>query len=115
MWSRLDDALIDHEKVSIAGELLGENGRAIVIGFYAVGLMWTNKHLTDGVLSLAVVKGFPHVTDPLSVADALVKAGLWDKNGNGFHIHDFSDFNPSAAAVKRKRKEDRVRKREKTA
>ena len=111
MWSRLDDELIDHAKVFAAGELIGKNGPAIALGLYAVGLMWANKHLTDGFLPTAVVKSFRHVDNPAAVADALVKAGLWDKNGgSGFQIHDFDHFNLSAAKVKKKRREDRLRK-----
>lgn len=111
MWSRLDDALIDHTKVFIAGEMIGKNGPACALGFYAVGLMWSNRHLTDGFLPMAVVKGFAHVQDPLSVADALVKAGLWERNGGGgYQIHDFADFNLKASKVKAKRRRDKVRK-----
>jgi hypothetical protein len=59
-----------------------------------------------------VVKSFRHVANPAAIADALVQAGLWDKNGgSGFQIHDFTDHNLSAAAVKQKRRADRVRKR----
>lgn len=113
MWSRLDDELIDHAKVFAAGELIGKNGPAVALGFYAVGLMWANKHLTDGHLPIAVVRSFRHVANPAAIADALVKAGLWDKNGgSGFQIHDFDDHNMSAAAVKQKRREDRARKRQ---
>jgi len=112
MFARLDDELIDHRKVFAAGELIGRNGPAIAIGFYAVGLMWSNKHLTDGVLPMSVVKSFRHVSNPVSVADALVKADLWERNGNGFVIHDYEDFgNPKAARVKAKRRKDRLRKR----
>jgi hypothetical protein len=110
MFSRLYDELIDHRKVFVAGELIGENGPAIALGFYAVGLMWSNKHLTDGVLPIAVVKNFRHVEHPAAIADALVQAGLWDKNGKGFQIHDFADVNPKAARVKAKRRQDRQRK-----
>src|SRR4030095_7801583 len=112
MWARLDDELIDHQKVFTAGELIGKNGPAIALGFYTVGLLWCCKHLTDGELPMSVVSSFRHVANPRSIADARAKAGLWDKNGNGYHIHDFEDFNPSAASVKRKRKQDRLRKRE---
>lgn len=112
MWAKLDDALIDHRKVFKAGELIGKHGPAIAIGFFAVGLMWSNKHLTDGFLPDAIVKGFPHVDNPLSVAGALVKAELFEKVEGGFQIHDFDEYNPSAAAIKRKRKEDRVRKQQ---
>jgi len=111
VWAKLDDALIDHSKVFKAGKLIGKNGPAVALGFYAVGLMWSNKHLTDGFLPEAVVEGLTHVESPLSIAGALVKADLFEKVDGGFQIHDFDDFNPSAAAIKRKRKEDRARKR----
>lgn len=110
MWSRLDDTLIDHRKIYEAGELLGRNGTAIALGIYVVGLMWCNKHLSDGHLSKAVVKSFRHVKNPLGVADALTAAGLWEKNGNGYKVHDFHDFNPTANAV-RTRRADRHRGR----
>jgi hypothetical protein len=110
MWARLDDELIDHHKIFVAGEIIGKNGPAVALGFYSVGLMWANKHLTDGHLPLAVIKSFRHVDNPASIADALAKAGLWEKNGSGYQIHDFGDFNPSAAKVKAKRRKDRIRK-----
>jgi hypothetical protein len=113
MYARLDDELIDHAKIFRAGALIGKNGPAIALGFYALGLMWSNRHLTDGHLPLAVIKSFPHVKDPVSVADALVQAGLWEKNGTGgFVVHDFGERNPSAKYIKAKRKRDAVRKRE---
>lgn len=113
MWARLDDELIDHVKVYEAGELIGRNGPAIALGFYAVGLLWANKHLSDGHLPLSIVKSFRHVSKPLSVAEALVTAGLWDRNGDGFVIHNYADWgNPTAAKVKAKRRKDRLRKRD---
>ena len=107
MWTKLDDALLDHRKVYVAGDLIGRNGPAIVIGFYAVGLMWTNKHLTDGHLPQAVVKRFKHAEQPLVVADALVKAGLWIATADGYQIHDFHDHNPRAEDVRVTRDEVR--------
>jgi len=110
MWARLDDGLIDHRKVYIAGEAIGKNGAAIAIGLFAVGLMWSARHLTDGYLPRAVVKSFRHVDRPLAVAAALTKAGLWDRNGSGWKIHDYHHWNFSAAEVKAKRARDRQRK-----
>lgn len=110
MWTKLDDALLDHRKVYVAGDLVGRNGPAIVIGFYAVGLMWTNKHLTNGYLPQIVVKRWRHVEKPLAVAAALVQSGLWEATTEGYQIHDFKDFNPTSAAVKEKRRKDRIRK-----
>jgi len=110
MWSKLDDSLIDHPKVFEAGDAIGRNGPAIVIGLYAIGLMYANKQLTDGVLPTAVVKRFRHVEDPISAAGALVKARLWERVKGGYKVHDFHDHNPSAAAIQQKRKVDRERK-----
>ncbi|SRR5580765_3872949 len=110
MWSKLDDALIDHRKIFTAGRLIGKNGPAVALGFYAVGILWCNKHLTDGFLPEDVILGFGHVDNPLSVAGALAKAELFEKVSGGFKIHDFDEYNPTASEIKKKRKEDRLRK-----
>jgi len=115
MWARLDDELIDHLKVFAAGKRIGANGPAIALGFYAVGLMWANKHLTDGYLPKTTIESFRHVKDPVAVADALVAAGLFDKADAGYAIHDFKEYNPSARAIKAKRKDDRLRKQQERA
>lgn len=112
MWSKLDDALFDHPKLWIAGERLGKNGVGLALGMYALGLMYANKHLTDGILDREVVKSFRHIDKPLAVADALAHAGLWDRIDGGFHIHDFAEYNPTASSVKKKRRDDRIRKQQ---
>jgi len=116
-WARLDDAISDHPKVFDAGASLGANGPAIVIGFFAVAILWSNKHLTDGFIPTDIVTTFRHVAKPLAVADALTRAGLLERTKRGtpprpgFVIHDFGDYNFSAAQVKQKRRADRDRKR----
>lgn len=110
MWARLDDALIDHHKISEAGHHLGKNGQALALAVYAVGLMYCNKHLTDGFLSDAVIKNFRHVEQPRRVADALARVALFEKVPGGFKIHDFHDYNPSAVDVKKRQRDDRRRK-----
>jgi hypothetical protein len=110
MWAKLDDGFLDHRKVFVAGEKLGRNGPAIAIGFFSVGLMYANKHLTNGHLPKGVVRRFPHVENPLGVARALVDAGLWETAPGGYQIHDFNDHNPQASEVLAKRKRDRERK-----
>jgi hypothetical protein len=115
MWARLDDQLIDHPKLFEAGALLGKNGPGLAFALYSYGLMYANKHLTDGELKVSVVKACRFVDNPASVADALVKAGLWEKNGVGYLIHDFGDFNPRAKDVLAKRAADRRRKIEERA
>lgn len=110
MWTRLDDALLDHRKIFIAGKTLGSNGPGLALALFTMGLLYSNKHLTDGKLPRDVVASFPHLKDPLKVADALVKSRLWIQKGNSFSVHDFSDFNPSSREIKRRRKADRMRK-----
>jgi hypothetical protein len=110
MWSRIDDALADHRKIIAAAELIGPDGLVVALGFYLLGLMWTNKHLTDGQLPVAVVKQF-RSDRPLELAEAMVRAGLWHRHGDHYQIHDYEDFNFSAADVKERRARDRRRKR----
>jgi hypothetical protein len=112
MYARLQEELLDHEKIAIAGRAIGKNGRCLAIGFYTMVLIWSNRHLTDGVIPIDVIEGFrgTYVVDPLAIADALARAGLFDKHVRGYSIHDYRDWNPSAAEIKKKRREDRQRK-----
>src|SRR5262245_17119724 len=114
MWSRLDDGLLDHPKISSAARALGsKDGRVKVIGFYVMGLLYANRHLTDGFVSDDVIDGFSaYASNPAAIADALARAGLFEKQDGGYHIHDYREYNQSAAEIKRKRREDRDRKRE---
>jgi hypothetical protein len=111
MYDRLDDELLDHPKIFAAGKRLGADGPVIVTGFYALCLLWCNRHLTDGFLPLSTIESFRHAKNPVAVADALAHGGLFDKVAGGYSIHDFADYNPSAKVIKAKRKEDRNRKR----
>jgi len=116
VWSRLDDALIDHRKIFYAAEVLGKNGGVLAVGMYAIGLMWCNKHLTDGFLPAAVVRSFPHAQNPLALAAALVEARLWAREKRdgvaGFVVHDFASMNPSGDAIRARRKRDAARKQQ---
>jgi hypothetical protein len=111
MYARLDDELLDHRKVLSAGARLGPNGAAIAIGFYAVLLMYANRHLTDGFIPDEVLAKFSHVRRPRDVADALVFARLLLRVEGGYQIHDFADYNPSAEHVKTRRRAETLRKR----
>lgn len=109
MWTKLDDELMDHQKLFTAGKALGANGPAIALGFYAVSLMWSNKHLTNGFLPESTIERFSHVRNPRAVADALVRAGLLDRARGGFLIHDFNEYNPSPRVLKAQRRANRLR------
>jgi len=110
MWTKLGDELLDHRKIFEAGDRLGRNGPALALAVYVAGLMWSNKHLSDGFLPIGNVKRIPHVAEPLKVANALVYAGLWEAKPNGYQVHDFLEFNWSAERVRTHRQHDLARK-----
>jgi hypothetical protein len=112
MWTRLDDALLDHRKIFEAGDRLGsKDGPAVAFALYVVGLLWANKQVSDGFLPTAIVKRFPHVDKPLKVAAALAEAQLWEEVEGGYRIHDFHEFNYSAQQVQERRRIERDRRR----
>ena len=102
MWTKLDDQLLGHRKILIAGEAIGRNGVPLATAMYTAALMWTNRQLTDGVIPLAAIKTFGF-HDPIVVAEALVEAALWEKLAAAYRIHDFHEFNPPAADVREHR------------
>lgn len=100
-WVRLDDGIYDHPKmlaVSATDRLL-----------YVWGLCWSSRHGTDGLIPasalpyLALFAGADG-----DAAGRLVRAGLWHELDGGWTVHDFGDYQPSAAEVaelRRKRAE----------
>lgn len=112
MFSKLLDELFDHPKIIMAGDLVGgPHGPAIALGLYTAGLLYANRHLTDGILPIEIVKRWPHSRRPLTIAAALVEAKLWEITTAGaFKIHDFLDHNFTADAVKERRAWDVNRK-----
>lgn len=111
---QLEHRLFYHDKISEAGKLIDErNGRAIALGFYTAAILLADANLTDGVLSVAMLEGLAYVDNPLAVADALARVGLFERENGKFRIHDFLEYNPSAKDIKAQQKADRVRKRRK--
>jgi hypothetical protein len=108
MLTRLDDALIDHDKVERAGEILGKHGYERALGAACWGLVHANRKLTDGFLAQRALDKYG-IND--ATAAALVEARLWEARDGGYQIHDFHDWNPTAQEVKAKQAHDRLRKR----
>lgn len=108
MLTRLDDALIDHDKVEEAGLRLGKQGYLIALGAVAWAICYANKKLTDGLVPERALQKYGIAE---ATAQAMLAARLWERVEGGYRIHDFHDWNPSSSAVKDKRKRDRERKR----
>ena len=108
VWVRLDDEFHANKKVGdlaptppadLDAETLDVTLPLAAIGLHTLALSWCGKFLTDGKLPRrqpARLAGGP--VDNL-VAD-LIRVGLWKTSGPGYEIHDFLDYNPSAAQAK---------------
>ncbi len=113
MWVKLDDGIADHPKFFDAGRHLGRHGIARAFAVYVAGLAYANKHLTDGFLSVSVVKSFKIDRKPDEIAHVLAFAdvGLWEAVQGGYRIHDYHHHNPKSQEIKDKRERDAARKR----
>lgn len=90
-WVKLDDAFWANPKVvSVGNEAAGA---------YARMLSYCGQHLTDGVVDASVAKFITRA----AVCTQLVAHGFLAKQGSGFSIPDFLDFNPSREEVEAKR------------
>lgn len=122
-WVRLDDEFYDHPKFEAAGPL--------GIALWTAALGYCNRKLSDGKLPRSVMRrllDFDEVAwkvwvsdaaggrweyrdaDPLELADHLVECGLFERGpGGSYAIHDYLDFQPSAAEVAKKREDNKIK------
>jgi hypothetical protein len=110
MWTQLDDALENHLKLRRAAALIGPPaGHTRALGTYVLALIHANRYLTNGFVESLV---FEDRGVPAADRDACVKAGLfaYDADRQGYQIHDFLEWNPTAEQVKARRARDRERK-----
>lgn len=117
MWVKIDDRMPRHPKVAAVGPL----GFALD----AAGICYVAEHLTDGFVPAGVVHGlfdmgevaaaFGVTSDEMvdRIVGRLVAVGRWEpQDGGGWWVHDYLEYNPSAAEVKERRDADAERKRE---
>lgn len=110
-WLRVESRLPDHQKVHTAGERLGKAGRGRVLAVWLVGSTYAVDHLTDGYVPPGVMEDPRYDRRPADVLAAMIDVGLLHREGDGYRFHDFHDYNPSAEAIKEKRRADLDRKR----
>ena len=105
-WGRLDDGYYDHPKV-----LKALDSDAGAVGLHCRAIAYCAKHQLDGHLSeRAVCSLMPLQSDREKAVAALLDAGLLERNGDSYVVHDFLDYNPSREEVIEKRRKDRERK-----
>ena len=97
-WAKIDDKFPEHEKV------VGLSNAAFRLHVSAI--CYASRNETDGRISQAAAKALHGVA---SRTGELVEAGLWERNGVGWKIHDFLQYNPSHEQLEKKRAEARER------
>ena len=93
-WVRLDSTFPANVKIL---KLIGDKKHK-AINLYVFGLAWSGHQGTDGAIPGYALKMI-HGTKP--DADALVASGLWIAYDNGWLIHDWDIYQPSAEAKHR--------------
>lgn len=105
-WARLDDNFHSHPKVRQVWRCRP------ALGLYAMSLSYCMAFGTEGRIPPEFVEDqLPDAGERGTVVAELERAGLWESNGNGWHVHDFLDYNPSNADIEERREADRERKR----
>lgn len=115
-WAKLDDAILDNQKILSVG----------VLGFalHVAAITWCCRNLTDGfvpyvkptqLVDFSGVFAYSEQSDEAEDPDAheiakdLVRAGLWDEVPGGYQIHDFLEYNPSREKVLAERSKSNAR------
>lgn len=102
-WARIDDGILDHPKVLMAGEDAGN--------LFIRSIIWCNKHLTDGFIPHEACTIFTRKRDWRKHVAALLRVGLWAETEGGYRIRGFLEHNASAEEVKQKREDAAERQR----
>lgn len=96
-YARLDDVFPEHQKVEALSD------RAFRL--HVTALCYCSRNLTDGVLTERAVRAMCaaiKATIRRHVGE-LIAAGLWGKASEGWVVHHFREWNPSAEEVKERR------------
>lgn len=102
-WARIDDSAADHRKFKRAG--------LEAAGLYWLAVSYCARYLTDGHIDHDwLEERVPQPSKRDRLLEALVEQRLFDRNGSGFVVHDYLDFNPTAEQVLKRRKADADRK-----
>jgi hypothetical protein len=101
VWFKVDDSLSNHPKVAAAGNA--------AMGLWLRAGAWSAHHLTDGFVPSSALPG---VGGNRRQAEALVKAGLWTVEPDGYRFHDWQEYQPSRAKVEAAREATASRVRE---
>jgi hypothetical protein len=92
-WFRVDDSFPQHPKVLA----IPRRDRAAAVGLWTLAGTWCAAQLTDGRLGTHMVE---ELAGTKRSAELLVTVGLWETTDDGYQIHDYLDYNPTAEEVR---------------
>jgi hypothetical protein len=91
-WACLDDQMTFNPKIVRAGNE--------VVGAWARMIAYSAAHLTDGVVPTSVAD----MIASKQLLQQMLQQGFVDVHADGYQVHDYLDFNPSAQEVKEKKR-----------
>lgn len=103
-WVKVDDQFFRHPKARRAGK----DGRML----YLTGLAYCTANFTDGHIhadALRLVAAEAEVR--ASTAKVLVEVGLWEVVEDGYVVHDYLEYQPSAEKMRAEREAAKERMR----
>ncbi len=89
-WARLDDGFDEHPKID------GLSDGAFRL--HVTAIVASARNLTDGHVVATKVRRLTPNYEPEHLAE-LLDAGLWERHGDDYVVHDFLDYNPSREQV----------------
>ena len=100
-WVRVDDKLSSHRKILAAGPAAS--------WLHIEGLCYCALQETDGSIPGSALAMLTQYSKPKAakLATKLVEVGLWERNGAGYAIHDYLEYNPSRKSLEEKRENNR--------
>jgi hypothetical protein len=105
-WGRLDDGFYAHPKVRRA---LDQDPMAVAL--FALAISWSAGHEQDGAIPDEAMQMLaPKATARRKALKVLEDGGLIHRNGSGWLLHDYLDYNYSREELEERRQRDRRRK-----
>lgn len=104
LWLKVSASIATHPKFLKVGPTAG--------WLWLAGVGYCRIGSTDGFIPAIVAPALlPGLKQPQKHIAALVGVGLWQPVSDGYHIHDYLDWNPSREEVEGHLQKDRDRKR----
>jgi hypothetical protein len=112
-WARFDDSYDTNPKILAAGR----DGKDL----HSASIRWSARELTDGFIpesAIAIVAGMAGVPDLAAALERCLTAvgpsgkGLLERIAGGYQVHDYLNYQPSAAKVRADREENARRQAE---